>query len=120
MNVKTASSLRHCVGASPSEMAVHWASLIEKAQDAILVEDITGRVIYANPSAERLYGWSVAELQADGTASGIMASCEKRFAEARQATLATGKWLGELEQTTRDGRKLTVASRCTLIKNERS
>ena len=95
------------------------ASLIEKAQDAILVEDIAGRVIYANPSAERLYGWSAAELQAHGAAKGIAASCEKRFADARQTALATGEWLGELEQTTRDGRKLTVASRCTLIKNER-
>ena len=95
------------------------AALIEKAQDAILVEDIQGRIIYANPGAERLYGWSTVELQGDGTARRIVASCEKQFAEARQIALATGEWLGELEQTTRDGRKLTVASRCTLIRNER-
>lgn len=95
------------------------AALIEKAQDAILVEDVQGRIIYANPSAERLYGWSTAELQQDGAARQIAASCESLFAEARQAALAKGEWLGEMEHTRRDGRKLTVASRCTLIRDER-
>jgi PAS domain S-box-containing protein len=95
------------------------AALIEKAQDAIWVENLQGRVIYANPSAERLYGWSAAELQADGAARRMVAACEKTLAEARQTALTAGEWLGELEQTARDGRKLTVASRCTLIKNER-
>jgi two-component system, cell cycle sensor histidine kinase and response regulator CckA len=94
------------------------AALIEKAQDAILVEDLQGRVIYANPSAERLYGWSAAELQADGASRRMVASCEKVYAEARQTALTAGEWLGELEQTIRDGRKVTIASRCTLIKNE--
>ena len=95
------------------------AALIEKAQDAILVEDISGRIIYVNPSAERLYGWSADELQNDGAAPRIVASCEEVYAKARQTALATGEWLGELEQTARAGRKLTVASRCTLIKDER-
>ena len=95
------------------------AALIEKAQDAILVEDIEGRIIYANPSAEKLYGWSAAELQGEAAKKQMVAACEKLFSQARAASLATGEWLGELEQTTRTGRKLTVASRCTLIKDER-
>ncbi len=95
------------------------AALIEKAQDAILVEDLSGGIIYANPSAEQLYGWSTAELQRDGAAQQIFAAGEKDFAEARKTALATGEWLGELQQTTRTGQTLTVASRCTLIKDER-
>ncbi len=94
------------------------AALIEKAQDAILVEDVEGRVIYVNPSAERLYGWSSVELLHNGAAQRIVASCEQRFTEARLTTLSSGEWQGEMEQSTRDGRKLTVASRCTLIRNE--
>ena len=95
------------------------AALIEKAQDAILVEDIRGRIIYANPSAERLYGWSAAEFQHDGVVNQITEACENQFREARQTALASGEWLGEMEHTTRAGKKLTVASRCTLIKDER-
>jgi two-component system cell cycle sensor histidine kinase/response regulator CckA len=94
------------------------AALIDKAQDAILVEDIHGGIIYANPSAVRLYGWSMAELQQNGAAQYIFAACEKLSAEAREAALTKGEWLGEMEHTTRDGRRLMVASRCTLIRNE--
>lgn len=95
------------------------AALIEKAQDAILVEALDGRILYANPSAERLYGWNTAELQGDGAARRICESCERPAAEARQTALARGEWLGELDQTTRAGQKLTVVSRCTLIRDER-
>ncbi len=94
------------------------AALIEKAQDAILVEDLSGRILYANPSAERLYGWNLAGLQSDGFARQVAVACEKTLAEARQTARADGEWLGELEQTRRDGRKLIVTSRCTLIRNE--
>ena len=94
------------------EAKIHeQAALIEKAQDAILVRDMQGGIIYANPSAERLYGWTVTELARSNGHAIPMPE------HARQAALATGEWLGELEQTTRDGRKITVASRGTLIKD---
>ncbi|MBI1840112.1 MAG: CHASE2 domain-containing protein [Verrucomicrobia bacterium] len=32
------------------------AALLDKAQDAILVQSLEGRILYANPSAERLFG----------------------------------------------------------------
>jgi len=86
------------------------AALIEKAQDAILVQELDGGIIYANPSAERLYGWSSADLRSNGHPIPVP---EK----AKQAAMATGEWLGELEQTARDGRHITVASRCTLIRD---
>ena len=102
------------------EAKIHeQAALIEKAQDAILVQDLSGNLVYANPSAERLYGWSTAELQSDGALQKIIVPSKTMFAEACKVALTTGEWLGELEQTTRAGRKLTVESRCTLIKDER-
>lgn len=61
---------------------------------------------------------STAELQHNGAARKIAAACEKQFSEARRTAVATGEWLGEMEHTTRAGRKLIVASRCTLIKDE--
>jgi PAS domain S-box-containing protein len=93
------------------------AALIEKAQDAIWVEDLDGKIIYTNPSAEKLYGWSLAELQAGEAAKRIFFMNEARSAEARQAAKMNGEWLGEFDQTTRSGKKVTVASRCTLIRD---
>ena len=37
------------------------ASLLDKAQDAILVRDMEHRITYWNKSAERLYGWTAEE-----------------------------------------------------------
>ena len=93
------------------------AALIEKAQDAIFVEDLCGQVIYANSSAAKLYGWSQLELQS-GVASQKTFDNETHLATARRCALAHGEWLGELEQTARNGNKVTVASRCTLIRDD--
>ena len=87
------------------------AALIEKAQDAIFVEDLSGNIFYANPSAEKLYGWGEADRKNDATN-------EARLAEARQTAMMRGEWLGELEQTPLGGKKITVTSRCTLIRDE--
>lgn len=95
------------------EAKIHeQAALIEKAQDAILVQDVGGGIVYANPSAERLYGWRAAELGSEASREMLAPK------HAREAALANGEWLGELEQKTRDGRKITVASRCTLIRDD--
>jgi PAS domain S-box-containing protein len=95
------------------------AALIEKARDAILVEDLHGNIIYANPSVERIYGWRSEELLSRNAAAQSPPPLGNgEFAEARRVTLQTGEWAGELEQCARDGRRLTLASRCTLIRDE--
>jgi len=87
------------------------AALIEKAQDAIVVQNIDGRFLYANPSAERLFGWTAAELQNGGTVPLLAKS------EVHRAALDSGEWIGEIEQKSRDGRNLILSSRCTLIRD---
>jgi len=94
------------------------AALIEKAHDAILVENLDGGILYANRSAERLYGWSATELQREGRASEIFSPDVETSKAARNAVSKHGEWNGELRQQTRDGRIVTVASRWTLIRDE--
>jgi two-component system, cell cycle sensor histidine kinase and response regulator CckA len=94
------------------------AALIDKAHDSILVQDLDGKFLYANPSAERLYGWNSAELQRNG-ASEEMFSPDAETAKAAHVTvLKSGEWNGELRQQTKDGRVVTVASRWTLIRDD--
>jgi two-component system, cell cycle sensor histidine kinase and response regulator CckA len=94
------------------------AALIDKAQDAILVGDLSGQVVYANASAERLYGWTAAELQRDGAVQQLFAPVAEKLAEIRRVVSESGEWMGELEQATRSGGRIIVESRWTLIKNE--
>ncbi len=39
----------------------HLAVVVQDASDAMIVQDLEGRIIAWNPAAERLYGWSEAE-----------------------------------------------------------
>jgi PAS domain S-box-containing protein len=92
------------------------ASLLDKAQDAIIVRDLAHRITYWNKSAERLYGWTAAEVI--GTVAGDIQPYPAAFEEAMQKVLDHGDWMGELSQVGKDGRRLTVESRWTLVKDE--
>jgi two-component system cell cycle sensor histidine kinase/response regulator CckA len=102
------------------EARIHeQAALIDKAHDAILVQSLDGQVIYANPSAVRLYGWSGEELQHSGALEQLFGADAEVAAKARQVAQASGEWNGELRQQTKAGRVVIVASRWTLIRDER-
>jgi PAS domain S-box-containing protein len=94
------------------------AALIDKAHDAILVQDLAGKIVYANPAAERLYGWVADSLQRDGGTAELFSPDEAAAASARSAVLGQGEWNGELRLQTRAGQVVTVDSRWTLIRDE--
>ena len=92
------------------------ASLLDLAQDAIMVRDLDQRILYWNRSAERLYGWPAAEV-IGRSVSDLLHRDPAFFQAAVAATLAHGEWSGELEQTTRQGETLSVEGRWTLVRD---
>jgi PAS domain S-box-containing protein len=93
------------------------AELIELAHDAILVRDPDDRVVSWNHGAEQLYGWSAQE------ALGWMTHelLQTHFTGSQTAAYAhlerTGQWEGELWQSRRDGRRIIVESRQSLVRD---
>jgi hypothetical protein len=94
------------------------AALLDEAQDAIVVFDLQDRCTYWNRSAERLYGWESGEALGQPPHALILRD-KAYFERAKALTQQDGKWIDESEQTTRDGRTLTVESRWTLIHDEK-
>lgn len=94
------------------------AALIDKAQDAILVRSLDGDLLYANPSAERLYGRSREQLKMPGEWTRLGAPDAAALAAAEHAVRTTGEWSGELTQHTAQGKPFTVESRWTLIRDD--
>ena len=95
----------------------HQASLLDKAQDAIIVRDLDHRIIYWNKSAERLYGWS--QLQALGQSiETLLYDDPAQFRRATQTTVEQGEWTGEIVQRHRDGSPIDVEGRWTLVKDD--
>jgi PAS domain S-box-containing protein len=94
------------------------ATLLDKAQDAILVHDLDHKILYWNSSAERIYQWTAAEAL-DQSVERLLYSASTDVTGVIQTTLAKGEWVGEMRQTTKNGDILTVEGRWTLLHDER-
>ncbi len=92
------------------------ASLLDKAQDAILVHDLQHHVTYWNKGAERLYGWSSAEASGRSLAQ-LLYKDAAAFHHANEQVILTGEWVGELQQISMDGRQLMIEGHWTLVRD---
>ncbi|MEN3291268.1 MAG: hypothetical protein V7642_521 [Burkholderiales bacterium] len=93
------------------------ASLLEKAQDAILVRGIDHRVTFWNSSAERLYGWTAAEAIGKSVGELIYTDLDA-FHLANNTVLENGEWSGEIMQRRKDGSPLPVEAHWTLVRDD--
>jgi len=94
------------------------ATLLDSANDAIVVRRLDDTITYWNRGAERTYGWPAAD--AIGRPFAQLTGPRGRELEAARASVAErGEWLGELSHKLRDNREAIVASRWTLVRDER-
>ncbi|WP_439860832.1 putative bifunctional diguanylate cyclase/phosphodiesterase [Pseudomonas sp. MBLB4136] len=93
------------------------ASLLDKAQDAIVVHGMDQCILYWNKSAERLYGLTRDE--ALGRSAGeLIYQGERTCHAALDGLLENGDWSGEVTLGRQDGSNLTLESRATLVRDE--
>ncbi len=98
------------------EHLAEQAELLDKAQDAIIVRDLNGGILYWNHGAERMYGWTRQEVE--GHDMGLlMHRTPEQFEEIKHQVLQRGEWAGDLQHLGKDRRELTVQSRWTLVRN---
>lgn len=92
------------------------SELLDNAQDAIFVLDMSARILYWNKGAERMFGWPQKEVIGREISDVFPEGREVK----RQALLEIaeqGRWCGEISKRDKYGSQLTVASRCTLVGN---
>jgi len=99
------------------EQIEEQAALLDKARDAIKVRDLDGHILFWNKGAERMYGWTREEAMTSHV-SELIGKDTAREDEAYKAMLRDGEWSGELQQTGKNGRKLTVEARWTLLRDK--
>ena len=99
------------------EKEVHERSaLLDQAPNAVLVTDLADRIVYLNPSAERLYGRTLADFAGAGSVAGIYKNAAE-FQAAKKQLLESGEWRGEFAQVAGDGSDLIVESRWVLLRD---
>ena len=102
------------------EQIKEQAALLDQAQDAILVRDLDQNILFWNKGAEKLYGWSAAEVIGRNAEEILYKEHSAQFDAARQAIIEDGEWKGEVHQARRDGTEIIVESRWTLVRRGRS
>ena len=93
------------------------AELLNLAHDAIVVRDLEDRIEFWNRGAEKLYGWKAEEVRGKRICDLIYNDAQA-FVSAKKELLRSGEWRGELQHVCKDGRKIVVSSRWTLVRDE--
>lgn len=101
-----------------AEEQIHeQAELLNNANDAIIVADLSFFITYWNKGAERLYGWASNEALHHNVSDLFGRTDEHAFAAAVTAVRERGEWSGEKQHRTKEGKNLYVESRWTLIRD---
>jgi PAS domain S-box-containing protein len=93
---------------------VEKATLLDLANDAIFIKSAQNTISYWNQGAERLYGWRAAEALGRDPGDLLRTTYPIPLSEIEKNPV----WEGELSHSTRDGRRIVVASRWTMLHNE--
>lgn len=94
------------------------AMLLNISTDAILVRDLEHHVRFWNNGAERIYGWTAVEAIGQNINRLLYRNYLPNVAVAFDTVVQTGEWQGELQKVTKNGQKITVQSRWTLVRDE--
>jgi len=93
------------------------AALLDEARDAILVRSVEGQIEYWNRGAERLYGWSRAEV-VGRNAFELLYQERDALEQAQRRLLDSGHWSGELVHYDKARQRRVVECRWTLLRDE--
>lgn len=91
--------------------------MLDLTQDAIIVRDVKGRIRYWNHGAEELYGWSRKEALGKISHHLLHTKFPTPLRQLTEELHRTSRWMGELTHKKRDGRRVTVLVRKTMVRD---
>lgn len=116
-------SMRYAMERKRTEERLHeQVELLNAARDAIVVQNLEGRILFWNRAAERIYGWTEEDVLGvhirDLVGEENLRKWRGAWDNIRRSVIKHGEWMGELENPTKDGRSIIVECRCSLMRDE--
>lgn len=84
--------------------------LLDLVTDAIILWSMDGKIKFWNRSAERMYGWLAGMTIGRQVVDFLYDRDDVHYQTALAETIDRGEWRGELQLSTKAGKKITVAS----------
>lgn len=100
------------------ERICQQAELLSKTQDAVIVCDLSFRIIFWNRGAEKMYRWETAEVMGRDLAEILFPDRRDELDEIRVEFDDAGVWSGEVTRLSKDKTEIRVRSRWTLVSGE--
>ena len=94
------------------------AELIELANDAIILTDPQGTIIYWNRGACRIYGWERETVLGQNVHTLLQTEFSGEARNLDSILAREAHWEGELNQVRRDGHRIRVSSRWTIAQGD--
>lgn len=101
------------------ELLRQQADLLELAQEPIFAWEFDGGIIFWNRGSEQLYGYSRAEALGQVSQQLLKTVYPIPLDEFRETLARERQWVGEIKQTVRDERQITVQSRHMVMRDSR-
>ncbi|HEY9685221.1 MAG TPA: PAS domain S-box protein [Oculatellaceae cyanobacterium] len=93
------------------ELLKERSQLLELTHDTIIVRDLNGTIKYWNKGAVEMYGFSADEAIGRKSHELLRTVFQSPRVEIEQQTIEHGRWDGELQHQSKDGRTIYVLSR---------
>ncbi|MGH9747669.1 MAG: PAS domain-containing sensor histidine kinase [Candidatus Acidiferrales bacterium] len=90
------------------------SELLHLAHDAIIVRDVNSVILFWNRGAQETYGWTAGEACGNVSHQFLQTEFSEPFEQIHEKLFNSGFWEGELTHSTREGRRITAASRQVL------
>lgn len=95
------------------------STLLDITTDAIIVRDLSSRILLWNKSAEKLYGWQEKEVVGRNAQELFYANqSHNQYQHVYDTVLEKGSWQGELIKYTKSGQEILVESTWNLVFDE--
>ena len=93
-------------------------NLLDLTRDAICIRGLDDVIEYWNPAAEKLYGWTMGEAVGRVSYALFKTVFPMPLDRIEEELLCAGHWEGELVHTLKNGARVTVATRWTLLRDD--
>jgi PAS domain S-box-containing protein len=94
------------------------SELLHLAHDAIIVRDVNSVILFWNRGAQETYGWTAGEACGSVSHQFLLTEFPEPFDQLHSKLFNSGFWEGELIHSTREGKRITVASRQVLQRDQ--